>query len=113
MTNAVPKIRFWQSRTKTLKVAEMGFDILKVLSHKVPQSVSDLLKSMNLSQLQSGYIINALRVLHKGGYIEGDGNISRINLAGDMTKVSITPAGRQLLKESRSRLEFAKRILER
>lgn len=112
--SAPPKLRFWQSRGKTLKVAEMAFDLLRTLAHaKQPRSVSGLLNARGLGQFQSGYVINALLVLAKGGHIQGDGKISRIRLSSDRTKVSITPAGLQLLKESHSRLEFAKRLLER
>jgi len=65
VSDGMPKHRFWQSRKKTLKVAETGFDILEALSRtNRPQSVGDLLKAMGRSELQSGYVINALLVLH-------------------------------------------------
>ncbi|MDO8591513.1 MAG: hypothetical protein Q7R60_01130 [bacterium] len=110
--SAPPKLRFWQSRGKTLRVVELSFDLLRTLAHaKQPRSVSDLMNARGLGQLQSGYMITALLVLAKSGHIQGDGKISRIRLSGDTTKVSITPAGLQLLKESRTRLEFAERLL--
>lgn len=111
-----PKLRFWQSSKKTLKAAESGFDALKVLAKaKEPLTVSDLMRVMGHSRnsVTSAYVSNALLALHKVGAIQGDGKVSRLRVTGDLTKVSITPAGRQLLQESRSRLEFGKRLLER
>lgn len=116
MSEGIPKIRFWQSRGKTLKAAESGFDALKVLAKaKELLTVSDLMKVMGHSRnsVTSAYVSNALLALHKVGAIQGDGKVSRLRVAGDLTKVSITPYGRQLANESKTRTQFAKRLLER
>lgn len=116
MSEGIPKVRFWQSRSKTLKLAESGFDTLRFLaSARDPMTVSDLMKRMGHSRnsVTSAYVSNALVALYKVGAIQGDGKVSRLRISSDLTKVSITPAGRQLLKESRSRLEFGRRLLER
>ena len=110
----MPKLRFWQSRKKTLQGAELGFDVLRMLAHaKEPRSLVDLQKALNLSEIQRALVTNVVLVLHKGGYIEGDGKVSRMRLTAELTRISITPAGYELLKESRSRLEFAKHLLAR
>jgi len=112
----MPKIRFWQSRGKTLKAAESGFDALKVLAKaKEPMTVSDMMKVMGRGRnsVTSGYVVNALIALHKVGAVEGDGKVSKLRVAGDLTKISITRYGHQLANQSRSRTEFAKRLLEK
>lgn len=111
---SAPKIRFWQSRKRTMQGVELGFDILRILAHaKEPRSLGDLQKALKLSEIQRGLATNVILVLHKGGFIEGDRKVSRVRLAGDLTRLSITPSGYQLLKESRSRLDFGRRLLER
>ncbi len=46
-------------------------------------------------------------VLHKTGNIAGDAKVSRVWLAADWTKVSITPDGRKALKDRDQKLDIA------
>jgi hypothetical protein len=110
----MPKARFWHSQSMTQKIANSGFDIIQVLADaKRPRSVTDLLSELRWSRLSSGRVIDALLLLHKTSNIEGFRNdkVSRARLSGDRTRVSLTSAGRQLLKQSQSRQEFTQRIL--
>jgi hypothetical protein len=113
MPNEIPKRRFWQSRKMTLQSAELGVDVLKMLAHaKQPRSLGELQKALNLSEVQRAIATNAVIALHRMGCIEGDRKVSRMRLVAETTRISITPAGYQLLKESRTRLEFARHLIE-
>lgn len=108
----IPKVRKWQSRGRTMEVAEMGLTILDILSRRdQPQAVSYLMEAMCLGVGKSGHVVQALLLLHETGNIQGDGKVSRFRLSADTTKVSITPAGRELLAASKSRLELGRQLL--
>jgi len=109
----MPTLRRWQSSKLTQQAFEMGFDILNALARaKEPQSLGDLHRRFRWNEVQRGVATNVLLALHKTGNIEGDKKVSRIRLIAETTKISITPSGRQILKESRSRIEFGRRMLE-
>jgi DNA-binding IclR family transcriptional regulator len=90
---------FWKSRKKSEEAGETAFNILRILALSgISQSCSQLMKATGKN---SGYVINALPWLHKQGYVESRGKMSRISIATDKTTFSASSQGRRRLQEQR------------
>ena len=117
MADRQPRLRFWHSRKKVLKGAELGFDALAALARTAPepQSVSQIASALGLrkNSVDSAILSNVLVALYKVDAVEADGKVSVIRIAGDLTKVTITDYGRELMRQSRDRMDFAQKLLER